>query len=217
MASTHDRASSPVTSALPSPGAATSRLHFSLLTQTEKASFEAGLHTRLWSRVFEAVKSPTAGEYARARGQNILPYHHLSEILRLETGHMAEPITDDQVMHALAQVERDLGESWRHKLEHAINTSQAAQKIMARVNERRDGKEVGESQIIVATRWVGGWILLNWAIDCVFAATSGRVVAQPEVIEAMFNDLREAADSVYIAACEAHDARFGDPDDQDDE
>jgi hypothetical protein len=89
---------------------------------------------------------------------------------------------------------------------------------MARVNERPDGKDLGESQVVVwMTRWVGGWVMLNWSIDCVFAATDGRVIAQPEVVEAVFKDLREAAESVYGAACDAHDARFGDPDDRDDE
>ncbi|MCB9684657.1 MAG: hypothetical protein H6735_06455 [Alphaproteobacteria bacterium] len=190
-----------------------SGLQFALLTQAERASFEAGLHTRLWKRVFEAVKAPTAGEYRRLRNEGLLPYHHLLEVLRVEAEHAAEPVTDEDVLGALDQVERDLGESWRHKMEHAINVSQAALKIMARAEERSDGVPLEPDQgVLLLTGWVGSWIVLNWTTDCVVAATDRRVVAQSEVIEAVFQDLREAANAVYTIACEAHDARFGDPD-----
>lgn len=190
-------------------------LHFALLTQAERASFQAGLQTRLWKRLFDAVSAPTAGEYTRLRSTHIQAYHYLLEVIRLETEHATEPVTDEDVMAALAQVERDLGESWRHKLEHAINVSQAALRIMARVNERASGAAVepGRASLLL-TSWLGHWMMLNWATDCVVAIVNKGISVQPEVIEAIFRDLRKAADSVYATACEAHDARFGDPDEE---
>jgi len=192
------------------------RLHFSLLTQTEKASFEAGLHARLWKRLFEAVTTHTSHEYERTKAMHVHLYVHLLEVLRAESGHAGEPITDDHVKQALERVESDLGESWRHKLEHAINVSQSALQLMARVNEgTSDGHEPEQAQALVwFTEWVGGWVLLNWSIDCIFAATDPRVVAKPEVVHAVFCDLKGAADGVYSTACNIYDARFGDPDDE---
>lgn len=191
-------------------------LHFSLLTHTEKATFQAGLRTRLWRRLVEAVTTPTAGEYERAKAEHVPMYIHLLEVLRAESGHAVEPVTDDHVKKALAQVEDDLGESWRHKLEHSINVSQSALQIMARVNEAQSTEEEPEQSqaVLWFTQWVSGWMMLNWSIDCIFAATDPRVVATPEVVQAVFDDLRGAADGVYSTACDIYDARFGDPDDE---
>jgi hypothetical protein len=213
-------ASTNTANASPTPGTphllqAHPRLHFVTLTQVEKTTFEAGLRTRLWNRLFTAVNAPTAGEYARLKGEHIAIYQHLLELLRAEAGHAGEPVTDEHIRKALERVEDDLGESWRHKLEHAINVSQSALKVMARAEEAPlpPGSDANQAAAWLL-RWHGGWLLLNWSIDCVLAATDPGVVTAPEVVQALFRDLRAAADSVYVTACEVYDARLGDPDDE---
>jgi hypothetical protein len=61
-------------------------------------------------------------------------------------------------------------------------------------------------------RWIGGWVLLNWATDCiVFLACEGGVPAA-DVLEAVFCDLRSAGETIYVAASQVHDECLGDPD-----
>ena len=191
------------------------RLHFALLTQTEQASFEAGLRTRLWNRLFDAVTRPTAREYARARAQHVQMYLHLVEVLREEAGHGAEPVTDEHLTRLLDQVESDLGDSWRHKLEHAINTSRSAQRIMARVYEGERPPDLDPDRALAwIARWAGAWLKLNWSVDCVTLSTDPDVTATPEVVAATFADLQASARDVYAVACDVHDAIVGDPDEE---
>jgi hypothetical protein len=191
-----------------------SGLQFAALIEVEKETFKAGLRSRILTRLFEAAKAPTAHEYRRVRDQHLGVYCSLTVVLRAEGG--VAPVTDAVVMRALDRVERDLGESWRHRMEHAINVSQSALKLAARMDERSDGAVIPpHGAMVFDLRWFAGWNRLNWAVDSVFVATEQRVMVQPEVVEAVFEDLCEAADDVYVVASEVFDARFGNPDEDD--
>ena len=194
---------------------ASPRLHFSLLTHAEKASFEAGLRTRIWNRVLDAVTKPTQQGYQAARAEHAQQYFHLVEVRRAETSHASEPVTDEHLTQMLEQVEDDLGDSWRHKLEHAINMSHASLRIMARVNESGVESHATSDQAMVwVGRWVSRWMVLNWSIDCIIASTGSSVVAVPEVVQAIFDDLKRAAEDIYSIACDVHDDLLGDPDEE---
>lgn len=194
------------------------QLNFAALTQAEKATFEAGLRTRVMNRLRDAITRPTAEEYQRACFSNLGAYTALIEILRIEIAHGSDPVTDEDVMQALAHVERDLGEPWRHKLEHAINISQSARQILARVGEGTSGPDHHQMTPVEVlgwmTQWSMGWTLLNWSTDCVFMITHQGVAVASEVVEVLFRDIGSAADNVYALACELYDKRFGDPDEE---
>jgi len=188
-------------------------LNWSLLTTNEKESFEAGLRTRIFGRLHAAVTAQTAAQYAAAKRNHLRAYLHLTEVFRIEEGFAGEPVTEENVLAVLDDVDRDLGESWRHQLEHAINVSEVARRIVARISDA-DGDGVDKNRdLALQVQWVSGWVALNWAIDCILVLTDPGVVVQPEVIRAVFDDLREAADGLYVTASQAHDEWLGDPDD----
>lgn len=189
-----------------------SRLNFSLLTPTEKETFRAGLRTRIFCRIHDAVTAPTASLYNDKRAENIGAYATFVEAHRIETQFGGQPASEELVRALFADVERELGEAHRHQLEHALNIARTAQQIMARVAAREPSSARAEPAAYLIFQWIGGWVLLNWATDCVVFLTHESGVPAVDVLEAVFSDLRSAAETIYIAASQFHDTCVGDPD-----
>jgi hypothetical protein len=200
------------------PKADPKRLHFSLLQEAEQTSFVAGLRSRIRARLTEALRAPTASIYLAKRAEHLDMYAHLTVVLREELVRAAEPVSDDQILLMLEQVEARLGETRRYQLEQAINTSHAASRMAARIDERVSGPvpvDQREAVALQAAMWAGHWTLLAWTVDCVMAAVDGehRVSAESEVLDKVFETLDEAATGLYVAISALYDLRVGAPED----
>jgi hypothetical protein len=200
------------------PKAEPKRLHFSLFQEAEQTTFVAGLRSRIFARVTEALHAPTAAAYMQTRDANIQMYAFLTHILREETARAAAPMTDEQIVDLLGMVEGGLGETRRHQLEQAINTSHVASRMAARLEERASGPIPPEQLAAWAlhvSQWMGGWMLLGWTVDCILLAVDPdrRVTVETEVVEKLFETLDEAATGLYVAMSALYDLRVGAPKD----
>jgi len=140
-------------------------------------------------------------------------YYHLVEVLHAESPYGQEPVTDEDIVGLLEAVERALGESTRHRVEHVLNISEAANLIVERFVESDVQPGDAEADLENRRRWVAQWVEFNWSVSCVVTLVDDQVVAPAEVLAVILADAHEAANALYLSASIGYDNRLGDVED----